>query len=220
MSGAESGRGGSLSPISPAKEGRMTFQRILTYTLNSMIKKIGMALFLLVGLITTGHAVLTPMLIVILMVVGDFIAMSLSTDHVASSPQPNVWRIRNLTIAGIVLGFCQLGFSCAILAIGVIVLHLTTGGLQTLAFITVAFGGQASIYAIRERRRLWSLRPSRLLVLSSCTDVLICALLAGFGILITPVSWIVIAATFAAAIVLGIVLDLIKLPLFARLRLS
>jgi H+-transporting ATPase len=206
--------------VAAVNEGRMTFQRILTYTLNSVIKKIAMALFLVVGLFMTGHAVLTPMLLVILMVVGDFIAMSLTTDNVAPSPAPNVWRIHNLMLAGITLGLCQLAFSTAIFSIGVFTLHLPINALQTLAFITVAFGGQASTYAIRERLHLWSLRPSRLLVLSSSCDALICGMLAVFGFLVTPLSWILVIGTFVAAIVFGIALDFIKLPLFKRLQLS
>jgi H+-transporting ATPase len=206
--------------VEAVKAGRMTFQRILTYTLNSIIKKIAMALFLVAGLIMTGHAVLTPMLIVILMVVGDFIAMALTTDNVAPSATPNVWRIRNLAIAGVTLGLCQLAFSTAIFAVGVFVLHLSIHALQTLAFITVALGGQASTYAIRERRHLWSLRPSRLLVLSSSCDASICSALAIFGLLITPLAWTIVAGIFFAAIIFSVALDFIKLPLFRRLQLS
>jgi len=46
--------------VAAVREGRLTFQRILTYTLNSITKKVVQVLFLAVGLIITGHAVLTP----------------------------------------------------------------------------------------------------------------------------------------------------------------
>ena len=95
------GLGGIITAV---KEGRITFQRIITYTLNSVLKKIVMSLLLVVGLIMTGHAVLTPLLMVILMVVGDFLAMSLTTDNVRASPAPNVWEVGNLTLAGVVIG--------------------------------------------------------------------------------------------------------------------
>jgi len=55
----EAGLGGIVAAV---KEGRLTFQRILTYTLNSVQKKVFQALLLAVGLVMTGHAVLTPML--------------------------------------------------------------------------------------------------------------------------------------------------------------
>jgi H+-transporting ATPase len=49
------------------------------------------------------------------------------------------------------------------------------GALRTLAFVVIVFGNQATTYANRERRRLWSSRPSFWLVkpCSSVADILI-----------------------------------------------
>ena len=55
------------------KEGRVTFQRILTYTLNSVTKKSCKALFLAVGLVMTRQAILTPMLMVIIMLTEQYV---------------------------------------------------------------------------------------------------------------------------------------------------
>ena len=85
--------------VAAVKEGRVIFQRIQTYTLNSIIKKIVTVLFLIVGLILTGHAILTLLLMVIVMITGDFLTMSLTTDNVRPSAMPNAWRIGNLTMA-------------------------------------------------------------------------------------------------------------------------
>ena len=104
--------------VAAVKEGRITFQRIQTYTLNAIIKKIVTVLFLIVGLIMTGHAILTPLLMVIVMVTGDFLSMSLTTDNVRPSPTPNSWRIGSLTMAGVVMGVCLLAFCTGVLAVG------------------------------------------------------------------------------------------------------
>jgi H+-transporting ATPase len=212
-----SGLGGIVAAV---KEGRVTFQRVLTYTLNSIVKKIVVGSLLLVGLLMTGHAVLTPMLMVILMVVGDFPAMSLTTDNVTPSPLPNAWRIGDLTLAGAGIAVCVLAFCSAALAIGAFELHLPAAALQTLAFVTVAFTGQATVYAMRERRHCWSLRPSRWLVISSGVDVLTSTLLATFGILMAPLALSVVAGVFGASIAFGVVLDVVKIPLFAHVKLS
>ena len=87
--------------VAAVREGRITFQRILSYTLNSITKKIVQVLFLAIGLLMTGHAILTPLLMVLIMITGDFLGMSLTTDNVRPSPAPNAWRIGNLTIAGV-----------------------------------------------------------------------------------------------------------------------
>ena len=149
---------GLIGIVAAVKEGRVTFQRILTYTFNSVIKKIATVLFLAVGLVMTGHAILTPMLMVIIMVTGDFLTMSLTTDNVRASPLPNAWRIGNLTTAGAVMGLCLLGFCSAVLAYGHFALKLGAAAVDTLALIALVFGSQATLYAIRERQRLWS-RP-------------------------------------------------------------
>ena len=72
--------------VAAVKEGRRTFQRILTYTLNSITKKTVQVLFLAVGLVMTGHAILTPLLMVLVMITGDFLGMALTTDNVRPSP--------------------------------------------------------------------------------------------------------------------------------------
>jgi H+-transporting ATPase len=58
----------------------------------------------------TGHAILTPMLMVIIMLTGDFLGMSLTTDNVTPSAHPNAWRIGSLTMAGSLWESCELAF--------------------------------------------------------------------------------------------------------------
>jgi H+-transporting ATPase len=206
--------------VAAVKEGRVTFQRILTYTLNSVMKKILQVLLLATGLIMTGHAVLTPMLMVIVMITGDFLAMSLTTDRVQPSTMPNSWNIGRITAAGVILGFCFLAFSTAILAVGKFELHLDVAALQTLSVVGIVFGSQATTYVIRGRQHLWGLRPSVWLVLSSAADVLIISALAVLGIAMAPLPIAIVASEFAAAIAFGAVLDVVKIPVFSRLQIS
>jgi H+-transporting ATPase len=213
----ESGLSGIVAAV---KEGRITFQRILTYTLNSVMKKILQVLLLAVGLIMTGHAVLTPMLMVIVMITGDFLAMSLTTDRVRPSETPNSWHIGRISGAGVILGACFLAFSTAILAVGKFELHFGIAALQTMSVVGIVFGSQATTYVIRGRQHLWGLRPSAWLVFSSVADILIISTLATFGIAMAPLPATVIAYEFAAAIAFGVILDVVKIPVFARLRIS
>ncbi len=210
------GLGGIVASV---KEGRMTFQRILTYTLSSVNKKIVQVLFLAVGLVMTGHAILTPMLTVIIMLTGDFLGMSLTTDNVSPSPLSNAWRIGNLTMVGIFMGVCELAFCTTVLAIGKFRLGLGIEALQTMAFLAIVFGNEASLYAIRARQRLWSV-PSRWLVLSSVADVVIGSTLAVCGIAMTALPAILVAGTLAAAVAFAFVADVAKVPVFSRLRIA
>ena len=206
--------------VAAVKEGRIIFQRILTYTLNSVIKKIVTVLFLIAGLVMTGQAILTPLLMVIVMIAGDFLAMSLTTDHVRPSPMPNVWRIGAMSLAGVVMGVCQLAFCVGVLAVGQYLLNLGIDALRTLAFVALVFSSQATIYAIRGRRHLWGARPSVWLVASSLADLLIAAVLAVGGIAMTPLPTLIVAGALVAAAALAVGLAAVKLPVFARLRIT
>jgi H+-transporting ATPase len=206
--------------VAAVKEGRVTFQRILTYTMNSIIKKIVTVLFLIVGLLMTGQAILTPLLMVIVMIAGDFLAMSLTTDNVRPSPTPNAWRIGSLTMAGVLMGICLLGFCSSVLAVGKYEMGLGIQALRTLAFTGLVFGSQGIIYAIRQRRHLWGSRPSLWLAASSVADVLIASILAAGGIAMTPLPAVVIAGTLVAAAAFAVVLDMVKIPVFARLGIA
>lgn len=206
--------------VAAVKEGRISFQRVQNYALNSIIKKVATILFLVAGLLMTGQPILTPLLMVIVMVSGDFLSMALTTDRVLPSTRPNSWRIGQLMIAGAVMAVFLLIFCSSVLAIGHFKLGLAENPLQTLAFITLVFGGQAIIYAIRQRRRLWDPRPSRWLAISSIADILIAATLAAAGIAMAPLPIWVIASTLAAATLFGVILNFVKLPIFRRLGIA
>ena len=211
------GLGGIVASV---KEGRATFQRILTYTLNSVTKKTVQVLFLAVGLVMTGHAILTPMLMVIIMLAGDLLGMSLATDNVRPSPMPNQWRIGQLTIAGVFMGACELVFCTAVLAVGKYRLDFDIDTLRTLAFVVIVFGNQATTYTNRERQRMGSARPSRWLIGSSVLDLLIASTLATCGIAMTPLPILVVGGALMAAAFFAVILDFAKVPVFKRLSIA
>ncbi len=213
----EAGLGGIVAAV---KEGRITFQRILNYTFNSVIKKIVQVLFLAVGLVMTGHAVLTPMLMVIVMITGDFLSMSLTTDRVQPSKMPNSWRIGRITVASAILACFFLAFCISILAVGKFELGLGIEALRTLSVVAIVYGSQATIYAIRGRRRFWGLRPTVWLEVSSIVDLLVISILATQGIAMTSLSMPIVACEFAAAIAFFLILAAVKIPVFTRLELS
>ena len=193
------------------REGRIGFQRLLTYTFNMLVKKFEIVLFLAIGLILTGHAVMTPVLMVLLLVTNDFLSMSLTTDRASPAPSPSAWHMRNITAAAAVLGLCKLGFSTAALAFGKFKLGLGPGELQTLAFATLVFGNQAVLYALRERRHLWRSKPSTWVLASSAVDLAIVLTLALSGILMQPLPWRVLVTILMAAAGFALFLDQVKL---------
>jgi H+-transporting ATPase len=205
----EPGLGGVVFAV---REGRIGFQRLLTYTFNMLVKKFEIVLFLAIGLALTGQPVLTPVLMVMMLMTNDFLAMSLTTDRASPASSPSVWHMRGIASAAFILGVCKLSFSVAVLAVGKFVVGLDPQQLQTLALVTLVFGAQALLFVVRERRHMWSSRPSHWLLASSAADMVLVAALALSGTLMAPLPWQVLAGVLVAAAVFAVILDQIKLP--------
>ena len=99
------------------------------------------------------------------------------------------------------MGVSELIFCSAVLAVGKFCLGLGIDALRTVSFLAIVFGSQATTYTNRERRRLWTSRPSRMLVASSVVDVAIASALATCGIAMTPLPLLAVGGMLIAAAV-------------------
>ena len=201
---------GLAGVIAAIKERRIGFQRRLTYAFNMLVKKFEIVLFLATGLLLTGHAVMTPVLMVLMLMTNDFLAMSLTTDRASPAPSPSLWRMRNITGAALILGVCKLAFSTGVLAWGEYRLGLPPGQIQTLSLATLAFGAQAVLYVVRERRPLWTSRPGKWVLAASCVDIAIVCLLSLSGTSMAALPSRVLGTVLVAAAVFALLLDQTK----------
>lgn len=193
---------------------RRIYQRMLTYTLNKIIKTIQIALFLSIGVVMTHPLVVTPLLIVLLLFTNDFVTMPIATDHVSFSLRPDRWNIKSLFMTAAPLAGLLVLFSLAVLLVGWRVLGLSTGQIQTLAFVMLVFGGQGTVYLVRERGHFWRSRPSRWMLLSSVGDIAAVSILAVTGFLMRPLSPAIVGTLLVAVVVYLSVVDFLKVWIF------
>ena len=205
---------GLMGVVRAVETGRRIYQRMLTYTLNKIIKTIEIGIFLSVGVILTGTFVITPLLVVLLLFTNDFVTVSIATDRVSFSPQPDRWDIRTLMFTAGALAGLVLMLSFTIFFVGKDVLHLEIRRLQTLVFLMLVFTGQGNVYLVRERKRFWHSLPSRWLILSSAADIVVVSLMATRGILMAPISWSLAASLLAIVVVFLFVIDGLKVGIF------
>jgi H+-transporting ATPase len=204
--------------LAAVETGRRIYQRMLTYTLNKIVKTIQVAFFLSLGLLLTGDFVTTPRLILLLLFANDFVTMSLAADRVSFSRKPDHWRVRPLALSAVALALAWLVFSFAVLYIGREVLNLELPGVQTLVFVMLVFTGQANVYLVRERRSLWRSPPGSWLAISSIVDVIGVTFLATQGILMSAISPVLVFGLLASVMVYLFVLDVMKVRLFGWLK--
>jgi H+-transporting ATPase len=193
---------------------------MLTYTLNKIIKTIEIAFFLSFGLIIFRTFVTTPLLMVLLLFTNDFVTMTISTDRVKPSPLPNHWNVRSIVFGAILIALPILALSFGIFWYAHIILQLPLANLQTLLFVMLVYSGQATIYLVRERSHFWHSMPGKWLLLGSSLDILVVGTLATQGILMTPIPFKLVAEVLSVIVVYIVLLDLVKVPIFARLNLN
>jgi H+-transporting ATPase len=206
--------------VASIKEGRSSFQRILTYTLTILVNKCATLVVLAVGLVMTGHAVLTPLLQALSMLTNDFVTMSRTADRAPASPYPNQWHIRNLVIAAIPLALTKLVYCIAVLCVGWYALHFSPGEMQTLTYATLAFGGQGLMLVLRTRGRFWQSRPAAIVMIASFADVTVVSSFATGGILMSPLPAAWVAALLVVTFAYAFAMDSLKLAVFTRLRID
>ncbi len=209
-----------LGGVVPAIEmSRRVFQRIITYTLAMLTKKIEMMALLVIGFLVIKQTPLTPLLMVLIMFLNDFLTMSITTDRMEVSFRPNRWNTRGILLTATVLAMCKLAFSLSVLLWGYYALHLPPGALQTLTFATIIISSQAGVYMLREREHFWKSRPSRYVAFSSVLGLGVAALLAMGGILMPAIQPLILLVVVGVAAGYFVALDWVKVLLFKQLDL-
>lgn len=205
--------------LAAVETSRRIHQRMLTYTLNKIIKTLEIALFLSLGVMLTGVFVVTPLLILLLLFTNDFVTMSIATDRVSFSRQPDRWQIRTLMVAGGVLAACMLALSFAVFFGARAWLALSLPQLQTLTFLMLVFSGQGTVYLVRERRHFWQSTPSRWLLLASLLDIVVVSVLATQGLLIAAVPLQLIVGLLILVLTYLVMMDFLKIRVFRAVGL-
>ncbi|MDA8216144.1 MAG: plasma-membrane proton-efflux P-type ATPase [Dehalococcoidales bacterium] len=211
---------GLLNLVSAVKTSRQIYQRMLTYTLNKIIKTIQVALFLTLAFFVTKEFVITPFLVVLLLFANDFVTMAIATDNVGYSDKPDRWQVPALVATSGLLAMLVLAESFLVLYLAEGVFHLALPQLQTLIFVMLVFSGQATVYLVRQRRHLWQSRPSRWLIMATIGDLIVVSLLATQGLLMTAVGWQAVLAVLGIAVAFMFLMDPIKVIIFERFGLA
>ena len=199
---------------------RETYQRMLTWVINKVMKVIQV-----VGLLTIGyfmvHEMIVSMLgISLLIFANDFVTISLATDNVKHTLNPNSWDVANIMSAALVVGVLLIGEGLATIWWGIHMLHLDIDHLRTLVLLMLVFTSQLNVLMVRERRSLWASRPGTALIVSSLSVTVLYIALGISGILIPAIPLVNILEMLAFLIVCTILFDFPKRAVFHRFHLS
>ncbi len=198
---------------------RQTYQRMLTWVINKVTKVIQV-----IGVLTAGFFLLYGMVLslldmALLVFANDFVTMSLATDNVKYTKNPNTWNVGSITSASFILGMLLVVEGVIAILAGAHYFKMERPELQTFVMLLLVFTSQFRVLIVRERRYFWSSAPGRALLLSSAATLAGFALLGVYGIVVPPLNvyQVLVVLGFSALFTLGI--DFPKYYLFRRFGL-
>jgi H+-transporting ATPase len=198
---------------------RQTYQRMLTWVINKVAKVMEFVVLLSIGFFWLHDILLSLLGVSFLVFANDFVTMSLATDNVKYTSNPNKWNVKNNILASLIPALFYVLVDVVLILIGKYYFHLRWNELTTLVMLSLIFNSQFRVLIVRERGHFWSSLPGKGLLISSTAAIIGFALISIFGILIPQLNLSIVLTIlgFSALFTLGI--DFPKSYLFKKIGL-
>jgi magnesium-transporting ATPase (P-type) len=211
---------GLTNIVTLVEQGRMIYQRILTWIINKISRTILKAAFVAIAFVVTGKFVVSAFAMLLLVFMTDFAKITLATDTVRPSRKPETWNIGGFITVSVVLGIAMVAESLLMLWVGWSRFGLATNddALHTFSFLLLLYFAAFSVISARERRAFWTSMPSQALLAA-----LVAEALAGTGLTLVGIpglaplpAWQVGAVLAYAMVACLIVNDAAKVVMIRR----
>jgi len=201
---------GLTNIVALIEQGRTIYQRILTWIVNKISRTILKAAFVAIAFVVTGKFVVSAFAMLLLVFLTDFAKISLSTDNVRPSKNPETWNIGGFITVSVVLGIAMVAETLFLLWMGWTRFSLATNnnGLYTFSFLMLLYFAVFSVVSARERSWFWATLPSKTFMSALAADAIIGTVLTYLGLKgLMPLPWWQTLGVFAYAMVSCLVLN-------------
>ncbi len=198
---------------------RQTYQRMLTWVLNKVTKVIEFVVFLAIVFFWLHNILLTLLGMTLLVLANDFVIMTLATDNVKSTSNPNKWNIGNIILASLIPALFYVLGDIIIILIGINYFHLQWKELTTLVMLSFIFNSQFRVLVVRERRHFWSSFPGKGLLISTTSAITGIAFISVLGILVPSLSLVIVISVLGLSAFFTFCIDFPKYYLFKKFEL-
>ena len=205
--------------IDAIRTSRQVYQRMLTWVLNKITKTIQFIGLLTIGFFWLHDAVISLLGMSLLIFANDFVTMSLATDNVKHTSNPNRWNVKNVTLASLVLGMLLVAEGTIAIFFGLKYFHLESERLQTFILLMLIYTSQFRVYIVRERKHFWSSRPGKALLVSTIAAIVGFTLLGIYGIIIPAITAYQVLFVFCLSVLFIFSLELPKYYAFQKFGL-
>jgi plasma-membrane proton-efflux P-type ATPase len=195
---------GLTNIVALVEQGRVIYQRILTWIINKISRTILKAAYVAIAYVVTGKFVVSAFAMLLLVFMTDFAKIALATDQVRPSKNPETWNIQRFIAVSVALGVAMLAETLLFLRFGWSHFALATDlpALYTFSFLMLLYFAAFSVISARERRWFWASLPSKTLIAAILLDVVTGTLLTRVGLsTLKPLPWLQTMAIFGFAMV-------------------
>ena len=216
---------GLIDIVALVERGRTIYQRVLTWVINKISRTILKSAFVAIAFVVTGQFVISAFAMLLLTFMTDFAKITLATDHVRPSKNPETWNIGGFITVSAVLGVAMVTEALLFLYLCWTRFDLAPIGgikdkpLHTFSFLTLLYFAVFSIISARERRWFWATIPSKSLIAALAVETAIGTVLALVGFPgLAPLPWEQMLAIFGFAMVSCLLVnDALKVIMIKRL---
>ncbi|MGC8661430.1 MAG: plasma-membrane proton-efflux P-type ATPase [Nitrososphaeria archaeon] len=212
---------GLINIVDLVKIGRMIFQRIVTWIFNKVVKVFQIVVFVVLTFFIWGKFIVGTFDVLLLLFLIDFVTLSISTDHVRWSKNPDRWDVNWLVKVSMVLGIAVVLESLVIAYFGVNYFGLlgNLSKLHTFGFDILLLSGMFTIFVVRERGHFWKSRPSNVLLVAIIADIILSSTISITGIPgLAPIPAIDVLSVIGFSVIFSLIVnDFIKVITLKRL---
>jgi len=219
---------GLSTVIDAIDESRKIFERIINYVLFRVAMTLDIMFVVVLTTLFFGFSPLTAVMIILIALLDDVPIMTIAYDNTLLPKDPVRWHMRRLLLVSGFMGLMAVAQTFGLLLIGMEWLsnpewqswfQLTQDQLQTIIFLQIVAGGHLLLFVMRSRETIFSPPwPSMPLFAAIVGTQVLAVLICGFGWFVPQIPWTIVGLVWVYMVVWMIVLDLVKLALYSRLR--
>lgn len=211
---------GTASILESIRVSREAFQRMLTWTLKKISRSIQFMLILIVGFFYFHDVVVSVTGLVYMMIINDFLTMSLAIDNSRATKTPNRWELKSITLASVIVGAFFFIIELLVFFMGMDYFKMQLGQMQTLMLLSLVYTGQLGIYIVRERGHFWQSMPHIYVTALIWFAIIGMSIVGILGLGMSPVSVHDALMTFAVCAAAILITDFPKHMAYKRLGIG
>jgi H+-transporting ATPase len=163
--------------------GRTIHHRITNWVVSKISKTLFTVVYVCVAYIITGQFVVSAFDMVLLLFIIDFVTLTLSTDIVSWSKNPESWKIKPLVKQGFLLGMLLIVEALLWLIIGKKYFEISDiNQLHSLGFASLFFASIFNIFVVRTPTRFYNQPTGKNLLIAIIADIVFACIILSIGL--------------------------------------